>query len=175
MSLKKVLSNSLAAAFFAFLITLGFILREYFTDGVITHHLLARDDLPGFTNWLGLVTVPLLFIIGSILINKRLNKPDKQDEPIVSRFLIAFIFGLTISICWALDLEIILPYFILLPLVVAIVKPVHFPECLMGFVIGMLFSFGGILPIIIGTVLLILSFLIHVTVTGIKKLLVKKT
>jgi hypothetical protein len=33
---------------------------EYLNGGVKTHHFLARADMPGFSNWLGLAVLPLL-------------------------------------------------------------------------------------------------------------------
>ena len=57
------------------------------------------------------------------------------------------------------DLEKVLQYFMLGPFPVAIYKPVRFPEYLLGFVLGMIYAFGGILPMIIGLVLMITFFI----------------
>ena len=161
----------------AFVIVFLLTLREYFTEGVITHHLLAREDLPGFSNWWGLLTIPLLAIIVAALIKHRRRRAaeseidrEKHDKIVFRRLLAALLFGLTVSLLWELNLEFVLPYFILLPLLLAFFIPVYLPEYLFGFVLGMIYSFGGILPIIIGLVLLILSFIIHKIVGFIKSL-----
>jgi hypothetical protein len=36
---------------------------EHFTGGVQSHNLLNRPDLPAISNWLGLVTLPLLVAV----------------------------------------------------------------------------------------------------------------
>jgi hypothetical protein len=36
---------------------------EHFTGGVQSHNLLNRPDLPAISNWLGLVTLPLLGVV----------------------------------------------------------------------------------------------------------------
>lgn len=151
----------------AFIITSLFVLWEYSNGGVVTHHLLARPDLPGISNWWGLLTIPLLTWLTLTLIQRR-HKSRKSasysrgdENKTLKRFLSALIFGVIASLLWKLNLESILPYFILSPLLIAIFKPIHLPEYLLGFVFGMLFTFGGLLSILVGTVLLILCFLIN--------------
>lgn len=55
----------------AFIITSLFVLWEYSNGGVVTHHLLARPDLPGISNWWGLLTIPLLTWLTLTLIQRR--------------------------------------------------------------------------------------------------------
>jgi len=154
--------------------TLGFILREYFNGGVITHHLLADEDLPGFSNWWGLVTIPVLTWVVISLIHRRQHIENEvhlnsNNNIILKRFGFALTFGALISILWALNLEIILPYVILLPLVIALFRPVHLPECLLGFVLGMMYSFGGVLPIIIGLILVLLNLFVNKLMQGARR------
>lgn len=161
-------NNRIVITIGAFVWTLTFILGEYFGDGVITHHLLARDDMPGVSNWWGLLSIPLLTLIVIHLILKRQNKNVRNDqiEPntqsdILKHFFGAFTFGILLSIFWELGMEHILQYLILLPIAISFFRPVHFPECLLGFALGMIYTFGGILPIIIGMVLLVLCFFVN--------------
>ncbi len=181
--MKSILNNKILVVLGAFILTSMFILWEYFNGGVITHHLLAREDLPGISNWWGLLTIPLLSWLTISLIHKRRQKKIKlaptnlenSDIKILKGFLAALLFGIAVSLLWRFDFEEILQYFILFPILIAFFKPVHLPEDLLGFVIGMLFTFGGILPIIIGTVLLVLCFLINKLTQVIKKLFSPKT
>jgi len=169
MEAKSILDHKVLVTLSVFFLTLLFILFEYFNGGVITHHLLAREDLPGISNWWGLVTVPLLSWISILLISKRRDaiiklepaQLENYDAKILKAFLFALLFGITASLMWKFNLANILRYFILTPILFAFFKPVYLPEYLLGFVIGMQFTFGGILPIIVGTVLLILCFLVH--------------
>ncbi len=61
MKLKSVVNNKTQATISGFVFTSVFIFREYFNGGVVSHNLLAREDLPAISNWWGLLTVPLLF------------------------------------------------------------------------------------------------------------------
>lgn len=182
MKLQSVITNRLQATTAAFILTFAFILREYFSGGVVSHNLLAREDLPAFSNWWGLLTVPLLFWIAVTLINRRqkksvtLKSKNKEGEATVfKRFLAALAFGILMSILWEFRLESVLQYLILLPILLAFFTPVHLPEYLMGFVLGMIFTFGGVLPILIGLVLLIICFIIHRVVRIIRSLIFSKT
>ena len=162
--------NKFKVVFGTGLLALLCILWEYYNGGVITHHLLARKDLPGISNWWGLLTLPTLAWISLSLILERQNKNQGTENTVIRRFLSAFLFGALASLLWEFKLDEILQYYILLPLPIALFKPVHLPEYLLGFVIGMLFTFGGILPIIIGLVLMLLCFLTYKFVRVLKSL-----
>jgi len=182
MSAKPILNNKTLVAICLFLLTLTFILIEHFKGGVITHHLLAREDLPGISNWWGLLTIPILGLISVYFIDKRRNKlikPEAKsinyfDSKVLRNFLFALLFGGTASLLWEFGQAEILQYYILLPVLIAFFKPVHFTEYLLGFVIGMLYTFGGILPILVGTVLLIICFTVNKLINLIKGLFTKR-
>ena len=119
------------------------------------------------------MTIPFLTWLSLTMINKRESKRDKLNpngksytKVILQRFSAALLFGLVASILWKFGFNDFLKYYILSPIVIAIFRPLYFSEYLLGFVIGMLFTFGGILPIIVGTVLLILCFLVNKIVIG---------
>lgn len=177
--MKTVLNRAPWAVFAALVITSIFTLREHFSGGVITHYLLADDSMPGLSNWWGLLTVPLLALVVSVLLNKRLKKAKDTDAGVkdsalpIKRFLGALCFGLVAGLLWELGQEPILQYYILLPVFVALFVRVHWPECMLGLVLGMLYTFGGILPILFSIVLFILTWIVYQIVRGVK-LLVKK-
>ncbi|NND80052.1 MAG: hypothetical protein HKN53_09140 [Maribacter sp.] len=179
--MKSLLDHRIKLPLLAFLVVGLCLALEHFTGGVVTHHLLARDDMPGVSNYWGLVSVPLLaFVVAYVIHRNRYKKTTseeklKQHEDVVfKRFIAALAFGITISLLWELRLESVLPYLILLPLLLAFFRPVHYPECLLGFVLGMVYTFGGILPILIGTVLLIIAYLINRIIRLLKRVFVPK-
>lgn len=181
MRLKSIIVNKSQASLGAFIVTFLFILWEHFNGGVVTHHLLARDDMPGLSNWWGLITVPLLFWISISLIDRRVDsransetESEGFENKVFKRFLAAFGFGLLLSILWEFQFESILQYLILTPILVAFFRPVYLPEYLMGFVLGMLFTFGGILPVLFGIILSFLCFLVHSIVKVLRNLIAKK-
>ena len=179
--MESILNKKLSIILGAFILVSVFILWEHFNGGVITHHLLAREDLPGISNFWGLLSIPLLTWLTLSLINRQRDKIikseptnlEKYDNKTLKGFLAALSFGIIASLLWEFNFSHILQYFILAPILIAFFKPVHLPEYLLGFVIGMLFTFGGILPIIFGTVLLVLCFLVNLLIRGIKNIFIK--
>jgi hypothetical protein len=70
------------------------------------------------------------------------------------------------SLLWELRFEEVLSYLIYLPFLAALFVPVYRPEYLLGFVIGMAYTFGGVLPILIGFVLAAVCLVIHKAIRG---------
>ena len=140
------------------------LLWEYFNGGVTTHHLLARADLPGISNWWGLLTIPVLAWITLTRIEVRRKKsplnPTDFSGQVIRGFLGGLIYGLFLAMLWEFDMEAYMSYALLLPLGLALVFPVYRAECLLGFVLGMTYTFGGVLPLLIGPVLLLGGFII---------------
>ena len=181
MRLKSIVNSKAQVTVGAFILTSAFILWEYFNGGVVAHHLLARQDLPGISNWWGLLTIPLLSRLILTIIHRRRDKKAKSESnskgyetEILKRFLAALVFGIIASLLWEFNLESVLQYFMLFPILIAFFKPIHLPEYLLGFVIGMLFTFGGILPILIGIVLLLLCFLVNKLIRILRNLFLSK-
>ncbi|MEP2937551.1 MAG: hypothetical protein ABJM06_09460 [Gilvibacter sp.] len=173
MKQKSIVDYKVQITIAALLVTALFVVREYFYGGVITHHLLADQEMPGASNWWGLLTIPVLTWVMLFFIERRQNKakepeqnPKKENSKVIRRFLLALCLGTLFSVLWEFRLEEILQYLILLPVVIAFFVRVHWPECLLGFVIGMMYAFGGILPILVGVVLMILTFVAYKVVRG---------
>lgn len=179
--METIFNKKLLIILGAFILTSIFIFLEHYNGGVITHHLLAREDLPGISNLWGLLSIPLLTWLTISLISNRRNKIIKTevtnlesfDNKTLRGFIVALLFGIIASLLWEFNFENILQYFILLPVLIAFFKPVYLPQYLLGFVIGMLFTFGGILPIIIGIVLLVLCFLVNKLIGAVKNIFIK--
>lgn len=160
--LQTLLRNKPATTVFFAAVILGLLTWEATHGGVITHHLMARADMPGFSNWWGLITVPLLAWITLAAVDRRQRiNPQQPSKTVVWAFLGALIFGLTLGILWLVGLREVLSKAILLPLVLALFLPVYRPEYLLGFVVGMAYTFGGVLPVIFGLILLALSWVIY--------------
>lgn len=171
----SIQKNKLKFTAGVFFLTAICILFEYIHGGVVSHHLLAREDLPSFSNWWGLLTVPLVSWIVISLIERRAKKDTCNKINILKRFLIGLGFGAILSLLWEFNLEKILQYLIFLPFIIAFFKPIHLPEYYMGFVLGMLFTFGGVLPVLIGLILLVVCFIINKLIRSLKVFIFSKT
>ncbi|MDN3677006.1 hypothetical protein QWY90_06750 [Flavobacterium paronense] len=143
---------------------------DHYHGGVPTHHLLQREDLPSFSNWLGGILIPLLtwFLLNKI--HKRISNDlttFKFPITIVYAFLGAFTFGILLSVFFTLQYTDPPFYMMVSLLLLALFYPIYRAECFLGFVLGMLFTFGGVLPIIIITILsLIGAFLYRIVRPG---------
>lgn len=143
------------------------ILWEYFHGGVVTHYPLADSSNPGLSNWWGLLTLPTLTWIVLWLIDRR-NTHSKNGNTSGDNvgfhkncFIGALVFGLSMSLLWELGQEAVLQYVILLPWVLSFFLRIYYPEATLGFVLGMIYTFGGVLPIVFAVVIQTVGFLIY--------------
>ncbi|MDH7447050.1 hypothetical protein [Aquimarina sp. 2201CG14-23] len=159
---QKILDNKLPFIVIVTSLVGLHVLWEYFNGGVTTHHLLAREDLPGISNLWGLLTIPLLswilISLSSWIHNK--NKVTYSISKITYGFIGSLIFGILMSLLWEFDLENMLQYAIWLPIPISLLLRVYLPGNLLGFILGLTYTFGGVLPIGIGIVLTISSLLV---------------
>ena len=131
------------------------------------HHVFNQENLPGFSNWWGLGLIPSLTWFLLYRIKKRVSlKLETQDVTInystlISAFLGSLFMGILISVLFTLGFEDLLGYIMLDLLLVGIFLPTYRSEYLLGFIIGMTYTFGGILPVLIGSVLVLAGFLMH--------------
>ena len=150
------------------LLVLAHLLWDHFHGGVPRHYLLHDPSMPSFSNWLGLLLVPALTYLCIHWIQKR-KTPDNAAN-IAYGFFGALLFGLLTSLLWELGQEAILQYSILLPVVLALFIPVHRAEIALGFVLGMYYTFGGVLPLLFLVVLGLMSFVVYQVVQFFKRL-----
>jgi hypothetical protein len=144
---------------------------EHFHGGVVTHHFLARDDLPEFSNWWGLLLLPALawFCVARTQRRLQLASADastvtKGRHGAVVGFVAALTMGITLSIAFASGNQSAPLYVLQASLLLAVLLPAYRAECFLGFVLGMTFTFGAVLPMVIGGVIAALSALCHLLI-----------
>ncbi len=166
----KMLNNKFLISLLSGALILLHVLWESYHGGVTSHNLLAREDLPAISNWWGVVSLPILTWITLNAIEVRAKKANSASTPVFKSargfFIGGLIFGLTMAALWQYNMEEFMPYLLLLPLVLALWIPTYRLEGLLGFVLGMAYTFGGVLPIMIGLVLLLLSFIVYKGIRG---------
>jgi hypothetical protein len=147
------------------------LLWDYYHGGVPTHHLLHRKDMPGFSNGWGGLLLPLLTWFLLYRVHKRIRK-TKHEGSAASAFPIALLFGFGGALLFGIILSTFFtignteaPLYMLIGLLpIALCLPIYRAECLLGFVLGMVVTFGGVLPIIIGSILALLGALLYLFV-----------
>jgi hypothetical protein len=162
----------------AFLAELAHLTWEHFHGGIISHHILNRADLPSISNAWGLLLLPALtwFLIGRILIRNavlnlspsmNLNTPLSSTQTaalpksVIIGFKVALLFGVVLSSCFANRYTSLTEYLFLSILLLALILPVYRAECVLGFILGMSFVFGVVLPTGIATIIASISMLLH--------------
>lgn len=155
------------AALGALLLVALHLAWEMMQGGVASHHFLARADMPSISNWWGIVLVPALawFVTGRVMNRGRRDEPGEGLIPASIRgalpaFCGALVYGgvLALSFAFGFGIE---RYLFLALFAIGLVLPIYRGEYLLGFVFGMMLTFGGILPIIVGAVVATFSWLAH--------------
>jgi hypothetical protein len=126
---------------------------NYYHGGVPSHHILHREDLPAISNWWGGLLLPLLAWFLLYRIQKRLmrdnterSKVSEYPVNVIYGFIGGLVFGILLSMFFTLDYSNIAGYILIGLFLLALFFPVYRAECILGFVIGMTFTFGAVLP-----------------------------
>ena len=121
---------------------------QHFNGGVPSHHLLADPSLPELSNWWGLLTLPLLtwFLAGRIERRRQANPAAAHGD--LAAFVGALVFGALLSLLFTAGQHEATGTMAQSLLVLALFYPIHRAACVLGFVIGMTWTFGAVLPMI---------------------------
>lgn len=132
---------------------------NHFHGGVPVHNILARKDMPSISNWWGGLLLPLLTWFLLYRIQKRIthnhdenSKTSGVPENIVYGFTGSLVFGILLSAFYTLGYKDIPGYMVNSIFLLALFFPIYRSEYLLGFVIGMTFTFGAVLPTGIGSI-----------------------
>ena len=147
---------------------LALLMWEHFNGGVVRHHILHRADMPAISNWWGLLLLPALtwFLIGRIQSRIALTSDGQEATSglpvrVITGFVGSLVIGILLSVAFTLHYESAASNLFLGTLFLALVLPVYRAECVLGFVLGMNFTFGAVLPTIFGSIIGAGSAAIH--------------
>ena len=138
---------------------------NHYHGGVPSHHILARKDLPEISNWWGGLLLPLLTWFLLYRIQKRIGFNDYKTLKInvLHGFLAALFFGILLCTSFTLGFK-IESKMLMSVFIIALFFPIYRAEYLLGFVLGMTFTFGAVLPTLIGSVLILISAVLYLFV-----------
>ena len=124
--------------------------------------------MPAMSNWWGLLVLPVLAWFATGRLQKRIARnSDGHDAAstfpvnVVAGFAGAMLFGILLSVSFTRGGETVAAYLFQCILLIALLLPVYRAECVLGFVLGMTFTFGAVLPTLIGSVIAALSAVMH--------------
>ena len=121
---------------------------EWSGGGVQSHHLLNRADMPAISNWLGLLTLPAV----GLAFGWRARRLGGVTRAMWAGLIVSFLYGMAMATGFKLGAGAVTQALFLGLFGVAILAPVYRAECIAGFVAGMAFTFGGVLPLIVALV-----------------------
>lgn len=143
----------------------------HYHGGVPSHHILARKDLPEISNWWGGLLLPVLTWFLSYCVQRRLirnnartSEPTQIPKAVIYGFAGALVFGILLSAFFTFGFSEPPFYMLIGALLLALFFPIYRAECLLGFVLGMTYTFGAVLPTGIGSILAILGAVLFLVV-----------
>ena len=133
---------------------------EALHGGIASHHLLQRADLPGLSNAWGLLLLPALaaWAAGRL---PRQPAAARDWIPVALGFVLPLVAGAALSLAFSLQLQAMTETVFFSLLLLAVLLPAHRPESLFGFVLGMSWTFGAVLPTLVGGVIAGLSWIVR--------------
>jgi hypothetical protein len=124
--------------------------------------------MPAFSNWWGLLLLPALAWFAGGRVAKRIAPMSADDDvavklpaSVIAGFAGALLFGIALSASFMTGHDSISLALFQAMLLLALLLPVYRVECLLGFVLGMTFTFGAVLPTFIGSVIAAISAAVH--------------
>lgn len=128
------------------------LLWELQQGGILSHHLLARADLPAVSNAWGLLVLPALAAWAA-------GRWTASRWPLwLLGFALPLLLGALLSAAFAMKQDALTEAVFMLILLLALLLPAYRRESLLGFVLGMSWTFGAVLPLIVGGVVALLSW-----------------
>ena len=165
-----------SSLYFAGLVTVGIwslLLWSHYHGGVTVHHVLHREDLPGISNWWGGLLLPLLTLFLTYRMQKRIfGSQNLNSNPLpfpmesAYGFLFALSFGILLSVFFTLGYSNLSGYMVNGLFLLALFFPIYRAECLLGFVIGMTYTFGAVLPTGVGIIFASIGAVLYLYVRG---------
>lgn len=167
----RLLPYGLGLALLAAAVHLGW---EATHGGVQSHHLLARKDLPAVSNWWGLLVLPLLGGLASRSVTGRVEVDDATAAKAAAGFAGSLLTGVALSASFAAGNESTTSALFVATLAAGLVLPTYRAEYVFGFVLGMTFVFGSMLPTLVASVAAGVSATAHLLVRPVFASLLRK-
>ena len=152
------------------------LIFDHFNGGVPSHHILNKKDLPEISNWWGGLLLPLLTWFLLYRLDRRLKKSNESAIPktVYFGFLAALFFGILLSSFFSFGYFNIPEMMLEGVFLIALFYPIYRVECMLGFVIGMTFTFGTVLPTAIGLILVLIGSFLYLFVRPIILFIISK-
>jgi len=125
--------------------------------GIQVHRFMQRADMPALHNAWGLLVLPLL----ALWVASRLQRRGATRAQWMPGFALALVLGAALSVAFSWGAESFTAGIFFTTLALAVLLPGYRAECLLGWVLGMSWTLGALLPIFIGTGVCLVSAFVH--------------
>ena len=146
----------------------GFLFWEHFNGGITSHHLLNQKNLPSISNWWSGLLLPIFTWFLLSRIEKRLERQSSQTQytnksirRVFWLFLTGLIFGILLSTSFMNEYKPFLDNVLYILIALSFVIPIYYSEFILGFILGMTFTFGAIIPTIFILVMGVIGMVTH--------------
>lgn len=153
-------SARLLITLLALMFELAQLTWELLHGGIRAHHPLMREDLPAISNAWGVLILPQLAWWAGRGLPPRPWGPWAW-APFAAGFALALALGAAMATAFGLQAMQAVETIFLGVLLLAALLPAYRPECLLGYVLGMSWAFGAVLPTLVGGVVAAASWLLH--------------
>ncbi len=143
------------------------LIWEHFHGGVPSHSFMARKDMPSISNWWGALLLPLLTYFSLFRLQKRLFMgknnvvSPKQLQSVLFLFIVGLCYAGSMAYCFVTKKNDINGILFQGLFIFALIFPLYRAEFFLGFVIGLTYTFGAILPTFIASIFVVISFIAH--------------
>ncbi len=143
------------------------LLWQHFHGGVPSHSFMARKDMPSISNWWGGLLLPLLTYFSLFRLQKRLFSGEikvvssKQLQSTLLLFIAGLLYAGAMAYCFVTDKAEINGFLFQGLFLWALIFPLYRAEFFIGFVMGLTYTFGAILPTFIASAFVSISFIAH--------------
>lgn len=128
--------------------------------GIQSHHLLQSTDFPAISNAWGLLVLPVLAAWAGGQV-PRASAARRDKVRFALGLVVPLLMGAALSLCFSLHWHTATEVVFLSLMVLALLLPAHRPHSLFGFVLGMSWVFGAVLPLLVGGVIGAASWLLR--------------
>ena len=145
-----------------------FLLWEHFHGGVTSHHILHSEDMPAISNWWSGLLLPILTWFLLSRIEKRLDQNAQQTQEANSAiskgfwiFIAGLVLGIVLSVSFTYEFKPFLDNVLYILIVLSFFIPLYYSEFMLGFILGMTYTFGAILPTVFILVIAVIGLVTY--------------
>ncbi|HJP97327.1 MAG TPA: hypothetical protein VJ862_02080 [Rhodanobacteraceae bacterium] len=146
------------------LFALAMLAWEYTHGGVVSHHFLDRRDMPTVSNWWSLAVLPLLGWLAGWSARRGTAVGARALPKAFAGGFGALLVGVAIAVTFTTGHQQVTGDVFFAALASGVVLPTYRAEYVFGFVLGMAFAFGAVLPTLFALIGVAISATFHLLV-----------